>query len=37
MTALLLVSIIAAVGASLGLIHAIRDERRKRKALPPAS
>jgi hypothetical protein len=31
MTALLLASIIATVGASVGLIHAIREERRKRK------
>jgi phosphotransferase system glucose/maltose/N-acetylglucosamine-specific IIC component len=35
MTAWLLASMIAAVGAAVGLIHAIRDERRKR--LPPAS
>jgi hypothetical protein len=32
MTALLLISIIASVGAAVGLIHAIRDERRKQQA-----
>jgi hypothetical protein len=33
MTALLLISIIAAVGASVGLIRAIRDERKKQQVL----
>jgi hypothetical protein len=33
MTPLLLVSIIASVGAAVGLIRAIREERRKRETL----